>query len=86
MHPVAATKVLANEFSLTEAEQEAVMLALVKGDSLGSDFSKWGALNAVTAVAKTAESFDRQADLEGIGWQIAQLPEAQWDRIALAVK
>lgn len=79
-HPVAATKVLANEFSLTEGEQEAVMLSLVKG----GDFSKWGALNAVTAVAQTVESFDRQADLEGIGWQIAQLPEAQWAKVAVA--
>jgi hypothetical protein len=80
--PVAATKVLANEFSLTDGEQEDVMLALVRGNNL----SRWGALNAVTLVAKTAESFDRQAELEGVGWNIAQLTPSAWGRIATATK
>lgn len=80
--PVAATKVLASEFSLTDDEQEAVMLSLVKG----GDLSRWGALNAVTAVAQTVESFDRQSELEGIGWGIAQMSAPAWDRIATAVR
>lgn len=80
VHPVAATKVLANEFQLTEAEQEAVMLSLVKE----GDLTRWGALNAVTFVAHEVESFDRQAELEGIGWQIAQLPDAEWQKVAVA--
>lgn len=80
--PVAATKVLASDFSLTDDEQEAVMLSLVKN----GDLSRWGALNAVTAVAQTVESFDRQAELEGVGWGIAQMTESAWDRVALAVK
>lgn len=80
--PVAATKVLASEFALTEDEQEAVMLSLVKN----GDLSQWGALNAVTAVAQTVESFDRQAELEGIGWQVAQMSTTAWDKVAAAVK
>jgi hypothetical protein len=80
--PVAATKVLASEFSLTDDEQEAVMLSLVSQ----GDLTRWGALNAVTAVAKTSESFDRQAEMEGIGWEIAQMTAPAWERVALAVK
>ncbi len=80
--PVAATKVLANEFSFSEAEEEAVMLSLVSG----GDHSRWGALNAVTAVAQTVESFDRQAELEGIGWQVAQMSESAWNKVAFAVR
>ncbi len=80
--PVAATKVLASQFSLTEDEQEAVMLSLVaKGD-----LSRWGALNAVTAVAQTVESFDRQAELEQVGWDIARLGSDGWKDVALATR
>ncbi len=80
--PVAATKVLANEFALTDDEQEAVMLSMVAHH----DLTRWGALNAVTATAKLAESFDRQAELEGVGWEIAKMTAPAWDRIAAAVK
>lgn len=80
--PVAATKVLGNEFGLSEDEQEAVMLSLVKE----GDLSRWGALNAITYVAHTVESFDRQAELEGIGWDVAKMAPSAWERVALAVK
>jgi hypothetical protein len=83
--PVAATKVLGNDLGLTEAEQEAVMLSLA-GDPDGIGRGQWGMLNAITAVAQTVESFDRQADLEGIGWQVANLTGSQWSKVALAVK
>ena len=83
--PVAATKVLAKEFSLTEAEEESIMISLV-ADPNGIGRGQWGMLNAFTATAKTAESFDRQAEIEGLGWSLAQMPEAAWSKVALAVK
>jgi hypothetical protein len=83
--PVAATKHLGNDLGLTEEEQEAVMLSLA-GDPNRIGKGQWGMLNAITAVAQTVESFDRQAELEGIGWQVANLSHAQWDKVALAVK
>jgi len=83
--PVAATKVLANEFSLTEAEEEAVMLAFV-ADPTQAGRSQWGMLNAITAAAQASDSFDRQAELESLGWQVAQMPEAEWAKVALAVR
>jgi len=83
--PVAATKVLAREFALTEAEEEAVMLSLVK-DNNGVGKGQWGMLNAFTAAAKEAEGFDRQAEIESLGWGLAQMAPATWEKVALAVK
>jgi hypothetical protein len=83
--PVAATKVLAKEFALTEAEEEAVMLSLVQ-DPNGVGRGQWGMLNAFTAAAKSAEGFDRQAEIEGLGWGLAQMPATTWEKVALAVR
>lgn len=78
--PVAATEELAQRFSLSEAERDLVLHNL----STEGDFSQWGALNAVTAAAKKSESFDRQAELEEIGWDIGQLSAKEWANVAVA--
>jgi hypothetical protein len=78
--PIKATERLAKAFSLSETEQEAVLTQLASG----GDFSRWGALNAVTAAAKTVPSFDRQVELEEMGWTLASLPEREWAKLAVA--
>jgi hypothetical protein len=78
--PVAATAELAQRFSLSEVERDAVLRNLVSA----GDFSQWGALNAVTAAAKTVESFDRQVELEEIGWDVGQLNAREWANVAIA--
>jgi hypothetical protein len=78
--PIQATKRLANTFSLSEEETETVLLNL----SVGGDMTRWGALNAVTATAHSVESFDRGVELEEIGWNIANLPLRDWEKIAVA--
>lgn len=78
--PVAATTELAQRFSLTEAERDAVLREL----TTAGDLSQWGALNAVTAAAKGVESFDRQVELEEIGWDIGQLSTKEWATVAVA--
>lgn len=83
--PVAATKVLAKEYGLTEAEEENIMLSLA-ADPNGIGRGQWGMLNAFTAAAKQAEGFDRQAEIEGLGWSLAQMAPATWEKVALAVK
>jgi hypothetical protein len=83
--PVAATRVLGNDLGLTEDEQENVMLSLA-ADPNRIGRAQWGMLNAITAVAQTVESFDRQAELEGIGWQVAQMTSTAWDRVATAIR
>lgn len=78
--PVAATQELQQRFALSDAERDAVLRNLTQV----GDFSMWGALNAITATAKDAESFDRQAELESLGWDLAQLPTKEWAAVAAA--
>jgi hypothetical protein len=85
LSPVAATKVLAKEHGLSEAEEEAVMLSLVK-DANGIGKGQWGMVNALTAAAQTVESFDRQAEIEAIGWKLTQMTAPQWEKVAVLAR
>ena len=76
--PVAATETLAKTFDLGDDEQSSVLRYLAEG----GDFTKWGAVNAVTRAAKDAEDFTRQAELEELGGALVVLPEKEWARIA----
>jgi len=76
--PIAATQTLQQRYSLTDDEREAVLRNLVDAGDLG----QWGMLNAITATAKEVESFDRQAELEDLGWTIAQLKRSEWSALA----
>lgn len=76
----AATKKLAQAFSLTDEEHDTVLTNL----AAGGDLSRWGALNAITATAHTVESFDRGVELEEIGWSVAEMTNRDWERIAVA--
>lgn len=76
--PPAATERLGNRLNLNDSETAEVLRQL----SLGGDLSQWGAVNALTAAAKSADDFDRQAELEVMGGQLATLPAAEWARIA----
>lgn len=78
--PIAATEELAQRFSFTDEERDRVLRNLADA----GDFSQWGALNAVTAAAKDSATFDRQAELETIGWDVAQLTPKEWATIAVA--
>jgi hypothetical protein len=78
--PILATEELASTFSLTEEERERVLLNLMSE----GDMTRWGMLNAITTAAKDSESFDRQAEMEGLGWSLATVPVRQWEKIALA--
>lgn len=78
--PIAATERMAKTLELSDGEKEAVLTQLASN----GDFTRWGALNAVTAAAKTVESFDRQVELEEIGWSMAEMTRSEWERIAVA--
>lgn len=78
--PAAATETLAQRYSLSEEEREAVLRNLTQG----GDLTQWGALNAVTAAAKEADGFDRQAEMEALGWTIGSLTSKEWASIAVA--
>jgi len=78
--PYKAIEATAKLFSLTEPETEKAKI------SFGQlrNYSKWGMMNAVTAVANTHDSYDRASELEVIGGKIISMPSYQWDKIALA--
>ena len=78
--PIKATERLAKAVGLSDEEQELVLGNLVRD----GDLSRWGALNAVTYASHQVKSFDRGVELEELGWQIANLPTREWDRIAVA--
>ena len=77
---VEATQVMQKTFSFSDEEKNNVLMHL----AAGGDLSRWGALNAVTAAAKSAPEVDRQVEMEGIGWEIANLTPKAWEAVALA--
>jgi hypothetical protein len=78
--PIVATTELQQRFSLTEEERDSVLRNLVEA----GDLSQWGLLNAVTAAAKEADDFDRQADLEALGWDVASMTAREFEKLAVA--
>jgi hypothetical protein len=50
----------------------------------GGDYSRWGAINAITAQAHKTADVDRQVELETLGGRIMTLPASDWRRIAEA--
>lgn len=69
--PVKATKILAQRHGLNEGEEQDVLAHL----AAGGDLTHWGLANAITATAKDAESWDRLAELEALGGEIATTTE-----------
>jgi len=76
--PVKATERLAKAHTLTDVESGHLLAHLASG----GDLSKWGAVNAVTAMAKGADSFARQEELETLGGALLALPEEEWALVA----
>jgi hypothetical protein len=80
VRPIKASEQLAQRYTLSEDEREAVLLSLMSG----GDLTQWGMLSAVTSAAQTRESFDRRVEMEEIGWDVAELGGTEWQAIATA--
>lgn len=78
--PVDAVEVLSQNYGLNKSERDAVLTNLIQD----GDFSKWGALNAVTKVANNVSDYDRATELEETGGLILDLNRSQWHEIASA--
>jgi len=78
--PVEAVEILSKSFALDEGEKQSVLENLIRGQ----DYSKYGMLNAVTAVANEHGSYDRATELESFGGKILDLPKSEWRVIAEA--
>jgi hypothetical protein len=75
--PVAAVEVLSNKFGLTDTEKGSVLNSLIEG----GDLSRWGLLNAITAQAHTAPSYDRAIEFEAMGGQLIELKKDEWNEV-----
>lgn len=80
-NPVPAVQVLAKEVGLRESELDKVVENLIAD----GDLSRWGALNAITAVANSDEvTQERAFELEEIGASLITMQLSQWRKIAEA--
>ena len=64
-------------YNISQPEQDSILNYLIAG----GDLSLYGLTNAITRASQDVESYDRATVLEGIGWQVATMPEAQWREI-----
>ena len=64
-------------YDLNQPEQDSILNYLIKG----GDLSLYGLSNAITRASQDVESYDRATALEGIGWQVATMPAAQWKEL-----
>ena len=64
-------------YSLNQGEQDDILTYLIRG----GDLSLYGLSNAITRASQDVESYDRATTMEGIGWQVATMPQRQWKEI-----
>ena len=64
-------------YNISQPEQDSILNYLIAG----GDLSLYGLTNAITRASQDVESYDRATALEGIGWQVATMPETQWREI-----
>ena len=67
----------ARAYGINSDEQDSVLQHLIAG----GDLSQYGLSNAITRASQDVESYDRATTLEGIGWQVAAMPAAQWKEL-----
>ena len=67
----------ARTYGINSDEQDSVLQHLIAG----GDLSQYGLSNAITRASQDVESYDRATTLEGIGWQVAAMPAAQWKEL-----
>lgn len=82
-NPVKTVEILSNRIGLTETEASKVLTNLIQG----ADLSRWGLLNAVTAMSQDTSvvaTYDRATELEAEGGRILQLDPKAWTELAQA--
>lgn len=72
--PVKTIELVANRIGASDAEGRDILTALING----GDLTAWGVLNAVTAQAHTAKSYDRSVEFEAAGGDILDLAPSDW--------
>lgn len=83
LRPLPAALELSSMLGLTKPEGEAMAVNLIQD----GDFSRWGALNAVTKMAHNVDvvsDYDRSSEIEAIGARVLTLSQSEWRRVAEA--
>ena len=70
-------KVLAKKVGATDAERGGILRSLIEG----ADLSRWGIVNAITAQAHKAASYDRAVEFEAMGGNVIDLPASEWREV-----
>ncbi len=78
--PEKAIEVLSKKIGATEGERTGILRSLIEG----GDLSAWGLLNAVTAQAHTASTYDRSVEFERMGGQLLELKPTEWKQVLQA--
>lgn len=73
---------ITKNYLLNEEEGQAIFANLLTG----GDFSQWGVVNAVTAVANETDSYEKATRLETIGGEILTLSPTEWEVLDSHVK
>jgi len=76
-------EVLGNILGLQSGETEGVLRNLI-GQAPRYGLTQYGLLNAVTALAKDVENYDRATQIEEAADIIIDLPQSSWRQIAEA--
>ena len=79
-NPVSGVIELQKTLGFNEKERKQILQHIIAG----ADYSRWGALNAITSVANTTLSYDRATELEILGGKVLDLSPDQWQQISTA--
>lgn len=77
--PAVVTRI-AEGYNLNDTESQNVLKHLLEG----TDYSRWGMINAITAAAKDSESYDRCIEMEKLGGKVIELARSDWSELVAA--
>ena len=78
--PVKTVEVLAQRYTLNDAERAGVLRVLVSG----AELSGYGLVNAVTHFSQQVEDYDRATEFEALGGKLIELSAPEWKGLAEA--
>ena len=78
--PVKTIEVLANRYTLNEAERAGVLRRLI----VEGDLSGYGLVNAITHYSQEVEDYDRATEFEALGGKLIELAASEWKDLAEA--
>jgi DNA-binding phage protein len=80
-NPVKTVEVLAQRYTLNDAERAGVLRHLIAE----GDLSGYGLVNAVTHFSQEVEDYDRATEFEALGGKLIELPVKEWKELAQAL-